>query len=113
LVGFELVAIDNLESRADVSVFETPDGNLWVQPWMPYTAHYVLDRDELRRVIEDPSGVWITGYPAFDGRSINSNLYMGTEVISVGFQYKYSGNLGSRRTFHLLHLSTMDLIHYS
>jgi hypothetical protein len=87
-----LVAIDVLESRANITVFETHDGNLWAQPWTPYSAHYLLDRDELRRVIEDPSGVWITGYPAFDRRSINNNLYTGTEVISVGFQYKYSGN---------------------
>jgi len=87
-----LVAIDNLESRVNFTVFETPDGNLWAQPFMPYTAQYVLDREELRRVIEDLSGIWITGYPAFDKRSINYNLYTGTEVISVGFQYKYSGN---------------------
>ena len=87
-----LVAIDNLETRANVTLFETPDGNLWAQPWMPYTAQYLLDRNELRRVIEDTSNVWITGYPAFDKRVINNNLYTGTEVISVGFQYKYSGN---------------------
>lgn len=46
-----LVAIDNLESRADITVLETPDGNLWAQPWMPYTAQYLLDREELQRVI--------------------------------------------------------------
>jgi hypothetical protein len=87
-----LVAIDNIESRANVTVFETPDGTLWAQPFMPYTAQYVLDREELRRVIEDPSGIWISGFPGFDKRSINNNFYSGTEVISVGFQFKYSGN---------------------
>jgi hypothetical protein len=87
-----LVVVDNKESRADVNVFETPDGNLWAQPWMPYSAQFVLDRDELRRVIEDPSGFWITGFPGFDKRSKNNNLYTGTEVMSIGFQYKYSGN---------------------
>lgn len=87
-----LVSVDNVESIPNVTVFETPDGNLWAQPWMPYTAQYLLDRKELRRVIEDSSGIWITGYPAFDKRSNNYNLYTGTEVISIGFQYRYSGN---------------------
>ena len=48
-----LVAIDNFESRANVTVFETPDGNLWAQPMIPYTAQYILDRNELRLVIEE------------------------------------------------------------
>jgi len=87
-----LVSVDNVESIPNVTIFRSPDGNLWAQPWMPYTAQYILDRDEIRRAIEDPSGVWITGFPGFDKRTFNNNLYTGTEVMSVGFQYKYSGN---------------------
>ena len=87
-----LVAIDNFESRANVTVFETPDGNLWAQPMIPYTAQYILDRNELRRVIEDTSNVWINGFPGFDKRATNKNLNTGTEIMSIGFQYKYSGN---------------------
>ncbi len=43
-------------------------------------------------MIEDPSGVWITEFPGFDKRSTKYNLYTVTEVMSIGFQYKYSGN---------------------
>jgi hypothetical protein len=87
-----LVAIGQVESRANLAVFETSDGIYWAEPWIPYSAYYLLDRDELRRMIEDLNNVWIAGFPAFDKRAINNNLYTGTEVISVGYQYKYSGN---------------------
>lgn len=77
-----LVAIDIAESRAIKTVFETPDGLLWAEPLSPYTAHYVLDRSELRKMIEDTSHVWITGFPAIDTRA----------NVAMGYNYKFSGN---------------------
>jgi len=77
-----LVAIDQLESRAIKAVFKTPDGQLWSEPLSPYTAQYVLDRDELRNMIEDTSNVWTTGFPAIDKRA----------NIAMGYNYKFSGN---------------------
>lgn len=77
-----LVAIGDLESRAMKTVFETPDGLLWAEPLSPYTAHYVLDRDELRAMIEDKSHVWISGFPAIDTRA----------NIAMGYNYKFSGS---------------------
>jgi len=65
-----------------MTIFETPDGHLWSEPWSPYTAHYVLDRDELRNMIEDSSNVWTTGFPAIDKRA----------NIAMGYNYKFSGN---------------------
>jgi len=78
-----LVALDNVESRASMLVFETPDGLLWSEPSSPYTAHYVLDRDELRKMIEDKSKIWLTGFPAIDKRA----------NIAMGYNFKYSGSL--------------------
>lgn len=77
-----MVAIDILESRADMIVFETPGGHLWSEPWSPYSAHYVLDQDELRGMINDSSNVWSTGFPAIDNR----------ENIALGYNYKFSGS---------------------
>ena len=79
-----LIAIDILESRAIKTVFKTPDGHLWSEPWSPYSAHYVLDFDELRMMIEDKS-VWLSGFPAIDARA----------NIAMGYNFKYSGNLSS------------------
>lgn len=80
-----LVAIDILESRPIKTIFETPDGYLWAEPLSPYTAHYVLDRDELRRMIDDPSNIWAKGFPAIDTRA----------NIAMGYNYKFSGNMNS------------------
>lgn len=79
-----LVAIGNLESRAIKTVFETPDGHLWSEPLSPYTAHYVLDRDELQMMIDDET-VWSLGFPDIDARA----------NIAMGYNYKYSGNTSS------------------
>jgi hypothetical protein len=80
-----LVALDILESRPIMKIFETPDGYLWAEPFSPYTAHYVLDRYELRSMIEDPSNIWTKGFPAIDTR----------EEIAMGYNYKFSGNINS------------------
>jgi len=80
-----LVAIDNVESRADMTVFSTPDGKLWAEPWSPYTAHYVLDHEELRKMIDDPSDIWSLGFYPWDTRA----------KISLGYSYKFSGELRS------------------
>ena len=80
-----LVAIGIIESRPIKTVFKTSNGHLWAEPWIPYTAHYVLDREELRTMIEDESGVWITGFPAIDTRA----------NIATGYNYKFSGNPNS------------------
>jgi hypothetical protein len=77
-----LVALDTTESRADMTVFETPDGQLWAEPWSPYTAHYVLDQYELRIMIDDISNVWSLGFPSIDNR----------EKIALGYNYKFSGS---------------------
>jgi len=79
------VAIGIMESRPIKIVYETGSGHLWAEPWIPYTAHYVLDQDQLYKMIEDSSNVWVTGFPAIDTRA----------NIALGYNYKYSGNQSS------------------
>ena len=86
-----LVVIDDRISRMNPTIFETPDGNLWAQSSISYTAHYILDREELRRSIEDESRIWNVGFSGFDFKGSNI-LHTGPEFLTVGFQYKYSGN---------------------
>ena len=77
-----LVAIDQVYTPSTITVFETLDGKLWAEPWSPYSAFYILDRDELQRMIEDPSYVWSQGFPPWDTRT----------KISAGYSFKFSGN---------------------
>ena len=80
-----LVALDTIESRADMAIFETPDGHLWAEPWSPYTAHFVLDQNQIRKMINDSSKVYSLGFPAIDNR----------EKIAMGYNYKFSGSQNS------------------
>jgi hypothetical protein len=80
-----LIALDFVESRADMTVFETSDGYLWSEPWSPYTAHYVLDHNELLSMVADSSNIWLSGFPASDNR----------ERIALGYNYKFSGSQSS------------------
>ena len=75
------ISVDNIEPVLDASVWETPSGHLYAEPWSPYAAFYALDTEELGKMITDPSRVWWEGFPPFQIR----------EKVSVGYGYKYTG----------------------
>ena len=81
------ISIDNIEPVFNPRVYKGPSGQLYAEPWSPYCAFYVLDREQLRVMMDDPSDVWSNGFPPFLPR----------EKMSVGYFYKYTG--GSQQPY--------------
>ena len=76
------ISIDNIEPVVDVPVYRGPaSGQLYAEPWSPYTAFYVLDREQALAMREDASEVWNNGFPPFLPR----------EKMSVGYLYVRTG----------------------
>ncbi len=75
------VSIDNVEPVVDAPVYRAPSGALYAEPWSPYTAFYVLDREQAKAMRDDPSEVWNNGFPPFLPR----------EKMSVGYLYVHTG----------------------
>lgn len=80
------VSIDNVDPIADPPVYRAPSGALYAEPWSPYTAFYVLDAEQARAMVADPSDVWANGFPPFLPR----------ERISVGYFYARTGRAGDQ-----------------
>ena len=78
------ISIDNVDPVADPPVYRAPSGALYAEPWSPYTAFYVLDAEQARAMVADPSGVWANGFPPFLPR----------EKMSVGYFYARTGRAG-------------------
>lgn len=80
------ISIDNVDPVADPPVYRAPSGALYAEPWSPYTAFYVLDAEQARAMVGDPSGVWSNGFPPFLPR----------EKMSVGYYYAHTGRSGDQ-----------------
>ena len=76
------ISIDNIEPVVDPPLYRAErSGQLYAEPWSPYTAFYVLDREQALSMREDPSQVWNNGFPPFLPR----------EKMSVGYLYAFTG----------------------
>jgi hypothetical protein len=75
------ISVDNIDPVVDTTVYEAVSGQRYAEPWSPYAAFYVLDASELKNMMDDPSGVWYTGFPPFLPR----------ERMSIGYSYKMTG----------------------
>jgi hypothetical protein len=75
------ISIDNIEPVFDPPLYRAPSGQLYAEPWSPYAAFYVLDREQALAMRDDASGVWHNGFPPFLPR----------EKMSVGWLYARTG----------------------
>ena len=75
------ISIDNVDPVLDAPLYRAPSGQLYAEPWSPYTAFYVLDAEQAAAMVADASGVWANGFPPFLPR----------ERVSVGYAYVRTG----------------------